>query len=283
MSRLNALAMLLSAAIVTASAITVEEYATMKPEEKIVALRGNPERSLDDPSKLLRLYTTGLRDTSPAVRRAAAQAAALLVGALQNAQPKGKAPTFSSEDSAAFQQALVSMLIADDPGVRAPVASALAFSASPNAATEDLLLERVRVEPVPEIKAAIIEAMAQAGYQSPKLEAEAISLVQPNAGSKAIYTASQVLALLRLESALDELIAVASKASPSQQHALRALAAYGQAADRAIPALERLVSDQKMPEDIRNLARITLEAVKAGKPRPSNLQSVNPVNLWPVA
>jgi len=268
---------------IAASAMTVEEFAAKTQEEKVKVLTGKPERSLDDSGQLLRLYTVGLRDPSPVVKRTAAQAAVFLVMGLQSAQGSGKLPTFSSEDSASLQQTLVVLLNDNDVGIRISAASALAYSAAPNPAIETLLLARVQAEHVPEIKAAVIEAMAQAGYQSPQLIAEATALVQPSPDSKAIYSASKVLAHLRPESALDTLVALASKASPSQRHALQALAAYGQGAARAIPVLERLVTDQAMPEDIRNLARITLEALKAGKPQPSALQPMNPVNLWPVA
>jgi hypothetical protein len=264
------------------AAMSIEEYAAKAVDEKVKVLRGKPERSLDDPRQLLRLYTISLRDPSPEVREAAAQSAAFLAMGLESAQANGKAPTFSTADSAAFQQALVSLLNQDNASIRASAASALAYSASPNATIENLLLDRVEAEPVPEIKASIVEAMAQAGYKSPRFVREATALIQPGADSKVIYSASKALAHLRPESALDTLIALASKVSPSQQHALQALAAYGQAAARAIPMLESLVNDQAMPEDIRNLARITLKAIKSGKPKASNLEPLSVVNPWPV-
>lgn len=266
-----------------AAAMTIDEYLAWPAEEKMKLLRGRPDRLLDDPRQLLRLYTSSLRDSSSEVRKAAAQASAFLVMGLQSAQGSKNLPAFSMDDSASFQQALVAALSQDDPSVRAAAASALANSAAPNSSIESVLLQRAKVEPVPEIKGSLLEAMAHAGYQSPCLIAEASGLLQSSRDSKALYSAAKVLADVRVNSALDTLIAVISNASPAQQHALRALAVYGREAARAIPILEKLTADPTMPDDIRILATATLQAIREEKPQPGNVQAIRPANLWPVA
>ena len=186
-------------------------------------------------------------------------------------------------DSAAYQQALVALLAHDDESIRSPVAVALAYSAPPTDAIESLLLDRTANESSQGLKAAVLGAMGQAGYRSDRFVAATLALIQPDVDTRAIYTAAQVLALAQSESALDTLISLASKNSPSQQYSLRALAAYGHKAARAKPVLERLLTDQAVPEDIRNLIRMALEAITTGKPQASNLQPMNLVSLWPVS
>lgn len=266
-----------------ASAMTIEEYVSKPPEEKIKVLNGKPERLLQDQSQLLRLYTISLRDRLPAVQRAASQASVLLLLGLQSAKPRGLMPDFSDEDSAAFQQTLAALVQHHDASIRLSAAIALAYSAPPNDVIEGLLLSRVANEPMQGLKAGILEAMSQAGYNSDQFVVETIALIQPEADTKAIYSAARVLAQVKPDAALDTLISLASENSPSQRHSLQALAAYGQKAAQAKPMLEALLANQFTPEDIRNLARITLGAITTDMPQASSLKIIPLVRLWPLA
>jgi hypothetical protein len=93
-----------------APAITLESYNKLATAEKIKVLQGEPERVLNDTTKLLSLYTTALRDPSPELQKAAAQASAFLVMGLQSAKQAGRMPAFPEYESAAFQRALVDLL-----------------------------------------------------------------------------------------------------------------------------------------------------------------------------
>lgn len=266
-----------------ASAMTLEEYAALPPEEKVKILNAKPDRVLSDPSQLLRLHTLSLRDASPAVQRAAAQSSAFLVMGLQSAKQSGRVPSFPEQDSADYQQVLVAVLGHGDESVRSSSAIALAYSAPPNEAIETLLLSRVANEPKQELKAAVLKAMSEAGYQSDRFVTATTALIQPDIDPKAIYIAAQVLAHTQSDAALNTLISLASRHTPSQRHALTALASYGQKAARARPLLEGLLTDQAAPEDIRNLARTTLEAINTAQPQASDLEPQKLVSLWPVA
>lgn len=283
MSLHHLLAILVFAVASAASAMTIEEYTALPPEEKVKVLNAKPDRVLSDPSQLLRLYTISLRDASPTVQRAAAQSSAFLVMGLQSAKPSGRLPSFPDEDSADYQQALVAVLGHGDESVRSSSAIALAYSAPPNEAIENLLLARVATEPKQELKAAVLKAMGQVGYQSDRVVVATTALMQPEVDSRAIADAAKVLSHLKPDAALNTLISLASRNTPSQRHALTALAGYGQKAARAKPVLERLLTDQSVPEDIRNLARITLEAITTAEPQASNFQPMKLVSLWPVA
>ena len=129
----------------------------------------------------------------------------------------------------------------------------------------------------------MIEAVAQAGYGTEQFVSAVSSLFQRTTDSRAAYAAGKVLGHLKPESALDLLISLASKPTEAQRHAIQALGAYGAKAAKAKSALEALMKDQAASEDIRNLARVSLEAINNDKPQPGSLQPMKLKALWPLA
>ena len=263
------LILMVSALASVAPALTIEEYIALPVRDKIRVLESRPK--VADPSKLLQVYTIGLRDKSPKVQRAAAEMASDWFGEeLFNA--KEPLSEFSHEDTAALQQALVAVLEHDDPIICIAAAAALAYSAPPDPQIEAILLEHIEAEDGT-VRGEIVKTMAQAGYSSERFVALTLELMH----SKYNYDmAVRVLALLTPDTALDTVIEwVESKESPVRFEALRVLAAYGRRAIRAKPMLERLSEDQTIREGIRLLfhrrvAR-TLKAITLDNPEGADL------------
>ncbi len=273
-----------------ATALTIEEYIALPADEKIKVFQGKPDKVLDDLSKLLQVYTIGLRDESPKVQRMATVSSYWLMLGLQHDKTRSVPllPELSHQDSAALQQALVAVLEHDDPAVRVGAATALAYSAPPNPQIEAILLERIETEEDNRLRGHIIEITAQAGYNSERFVALTLELMH----SEDNYDeAAEVLALLTPEVALDTLIElVGSKEAPARWRAVKVLAAYGRRAMRAKPVLERLIEDQtirsEIREEIHKLAARTLEAITSDKPEAvsgSHLEVAKLVPLWPLA
>lgn len=265
------------------AAMTIEEYLSKSPEQKLSVLRGKPDRALADTSQLLRLYSVSLKDRSVDVQRAAAQASVFLVMGLQEAKPSGNAPAFPEQDSTDLQRALIDLLNHEDKATRASSVTALAYSSSPTPEIEKLLLSTIKAEKDDEIAGGMIEAVAQAGYGTEQFVNEVSRLLERTTDSRAAYSAGKVLGHLKSESALDLLISLAAKPNQAQRHAIQALGAYGAKAAKAKSSLEALIKDQGAPEDIRNLARISLETINTDKPQPSSFQLMKLTTLWPLA
>jgi len=270
-------------AVDAGAAMTIEEYLTRSSEQKLSVLRGRPDRALTDTSQLLRLYSFSLNDRSIDVQRAAAQASVFLVMGLQEAKPADNAPAFPEQDSADLQRALIELLNHEDKAIRAASVTALAYSSSPRPELERLLISTIKAEKDDEIAGGMIEAVAQAGYGTEQFVSAVSSLFQRTTDSRAAYAAGKVLGHLKPESALDLLISLASKPTEAQRHAIQALGAYGAKAAKAKSALEALMKDQAASEDIRNLARVSLEAINNDKPQPGSLQPMKLKALWPLA
>jgi hypothetical protein len=264
-------------------AMTIEEYLTRTPEQKLAVLRGKPERILADASQLLRLYAVSLRDPSEEVRKVATRSSIFLMMGLQEAIPAGKAPRFPERDSNDLQMALIESLNDEVKAIRGAALNSLAFSAPPTPELEKLLLSTIKAEKDDEIAGGMIEAVAQAGYGTEQFVSEVSRLFERTTVSRAAYSAGKVLGHLKPESTLDLLISLASKPTQAQRHAIQALGAYGAKAAKAKSALEALMKDQAAPEDIRNLARISLETINTDKPQPSSLQMMKLTALWPLA
>ena len=273
-----------------ATALTIDEYIALPVDEKIKVLEEKPDKVLDDLSKLLQVYTIGLRDESPKVQRMATVSSYWLMLGLQYDKTRSVSllPEFSHQDSAALQQALVAVLEHDDPAVRVGAATALAYSAPPNPQIEPILLERIETEEDNRLRGHIVEVTAQAGYNSERFVALTLELMHSEDN---YYEAAQVLALLTPEVALDTLIElVQSKEAHARWRAVKVLAAYGRRAMRAKPVLERLIEDQtirsEIREEIHKLAARTLEAITSDKPETvpgSHLEVAKLVPLWPLA
>lgn len=264
-------------------AMTIDEYRGKTPEEKLSILRGKPERILADSSELLRLYAISLADPSNEVRKVAARSSIFLMMGLQEAIPAEKAPSFPEQDSTDLQRALVELLKDEVKTIRGAALNSLAFSAPPTPEIEKLLLSTIKAEKDDEIAGGMIEAMAQAGYDTEQFVSEVTNLLERTTDSRAAYSAGKVLGHLKPESALDSLISLASKPSQAQRHAIQALGAYGKKATKAKSVLDALMRGQAAQEDIRNLARISLEAITTDKPQPSSFQPMKLTKLWPLA
>jgi HEAT repeat protein len=270
-------------AVEASVAMTLEEYLAKTPEQKLAVLRNKPDQALADASQLLRLYSISLKDSSLEVKKAAAQASVFLVMGLQEAKPLGKAPTFPIQDSADFQQALVELLNDEDKASRYAAVTALAYSSPPTLEIEKLLLATINAEKDDEIAGGMIESVAKAGYNTAQLANEVSNLIARTTDTRAAYSAGQTLAHLKPENALDLLISLAAKPNLSQRHAIQALGAYGAKASKAKSVLESLIRDHATQDDIRRLARSSLEAINTNNPPASALRQMNLIALWPLA
>jgi hypothetical protein len=264
-------------------AATVEDYLTKSPEDKIAILRSKPDRFLSDPKDILRLYTASLNDRSEMVQREAARSAAFLVMGLQAASNAGGMPKFSIEDSNNFQQALTSKLDNADDGTRIAVFTAIAYSSPPVDVLDAFLQTKIEAQSDTKVKAQMLETLGKTQRKMEWIWQQALDLLKTSTDSKTLHSSASILADTKPEMALDDLIQLALKASPIQWHAIQVLRAYGAKAAKAKSAFEALIKDQAAPEDIRNLARISLEAINTDKPQPSSLQMMKLTALWPLA
>ncbi len=264
-------------------ALTIEEYQAKTPEQKLLVLRGRPDRVLADTSQLLRLYSMSLKDSSLDVQRAAAQASVFLVMGLQEAKGLGSSPTFPERDSTELQRALVELLNHDDKATRISSVTALAYSSPPTSEIEKLLLSKISAEKDDEAAGGMLEAVAQAGYKSEPFVSEVARLFERTTDVRAMHSAGKVFGYLKPESALDFLILSAAKPTPSQRHAIQALGAYGAKALKARATLDALINDGAVQEDIRNLARTSVEAITTDHQQASSMKPMKLMELWPLA
>ena len=275
-----------------ATTLTVEDFIALPEEGKIKVLRKPPVDMIADLSKLLDLCTISIREGSPKVQKEGVGLSVYLVMLLQDADEEtriARLSEMSDEDSAALQEAWVTVLEHDDPAVRYAAAASLAYSAPPNPQIEAILLERIEKEEHGEIRGELVEVTAQVGYSSERFMALTLELMH----SEDNYDeAARVLALLTPDTALDTLIElVGSKEASVRGNAVKVLAAYGRRAMRAKPALEKLSKDQtirsEIREDMHKLAARTLEAITLDRAVTSGhgypLEVAELVQLWPLA
>ena len=269
---------------VLSEAITVAEFRALNSDKKIEILEAIHELEIDTPADLLQIYTIGLRDESEDVQLVVARLSAFLTGGLQSEKLSGGTiPTFPIKDSDEFQQALVALLSSKNIGIRASVVAALAYSSSPNQELETLLLDHFDIEDSDEVRGSIIEAMGQIDYQSKRLVNAALELMNPEKKSEAAFQAGSVLGLLKSDDALPLLMKMASQKSSTQDEALLALAAYGNSALQARKVIVSIIEDENQLQEIRNLARMTLESIEGNTPKETGLKKIGTADLWPLA
>lgn len=264
-------------------AATVEDYLTKSPEEKISILRSKPDRFLSDPKDILRLYTASLNDVSEMVQREAARSAAFLVMGLQSASNAGSIPNFSIEDSNNFQQALISNFDNADDGTRIAIFTAIAYSSPAEEDLDAFLQTKIEAQSDTKVKAQMLETLGKTQHKMEWIGQQALYLLKTGTDSKTLHSSASILVQTKPEMVLDDLIQLALKASPAQWHAIQVLRSYGAKAAKAKSALDALTKDQAAQEDIRNLARISLETITTDKPQPNSLQPIKLTKLWPVA
>ncbi len=265
-------------------AMTLRDFKAKSTAEKIAVFNNRPDKLIDDPTQLLRLYTLGLRDSSPSVTRVAAQSAAYLVLGLQEVAGKEpgaseKAPDFPEVDTAEFQRALLELLNHRDGSTGAPAALALIYASPAEPALERFFLDKLKHEPHPQIKAEMLKAMVIAGYQSNHLAEVALELMDPKL--KVLHMASNVLGYLKSPETLDDLIALSVKPSGAQKFAISALAAYGQDATKAVPTLRSLVDSPDTTQDVKTEALLAIDAIITGKGKPIDIRTMELHKIWP--
>ena len=265
-------------------ALTLEEFDQLETQQQIRVL-GNPPDSYKigaDPESLLRLYTRALASESPEVRRTAAQMSVLFIGALQTEAPS-LIPEFKEEYTQEFQHNLFVATGSDDPYTRMGAAQALAISSSPNEQIENLLFDLLKVEPVDEVKIAILSAMPNSSYRSAEISDRALDIFKSTQDSLVRHQSTKLLGFLKDERLLPELILIAKGDNSSlSKGAFLAIAGYGESGEAIKPHLLEIINSSGLNPEVINLAQVTLDSIEAGeKPNPS-IRAINTRSLWPV-
>lgn len=265
-------------------ALTIDEFDQMEAQQQIRVL-GNPPDSYKigaNPESLLRLYTRALESESLEVRRAAAQMSVLFIGALQ-AETSSLIPEFKEEYTQKFQHNLFLATGSDDSYTRMGAAQALAISSSPNEQIENLLFDLLNVEPVDEVKIAILSAMQNTSYRSAEISDRALDIFKSSQDSHAQRRARKLLGFLKDERLLPELILIAKGDSSSlAKGALLALAGYGESGEAIKPHLLEIINSPGLNSEVVNLAQVTLDSIESGKKPNTSINAINPRSLWPV-
>ena len=265
-------------------ALTLEEFDQLETQQQIRVL-GNPPDSYKigaDPESLLRLYTRALASESPEVRRTAAQMSVLFIGALQTEAPS-LIPEFKEEYTQEFQHNLFVATGSDDPYTRMGAAQALAISSSPNEQIENLLFDLLKVEPVDEVKIAILSAMPNSSYRSAEISDRALEIFKSTQDSTAQREARKLLGFLQDDRLLPELILIAKGDNPSlARDALLAIRGYEEYGEAIKPHLLEIINSSGLNPEVINLAKVTLDSIEADeKPTPS-IRAITTRSLWPI-
>lgn len=268
------------------NALTVEEFIQLESSNQISVFSNRPDKQISRSEDLLKLYSAGLSAESIEVQRAAAQASGLLMSGIQSAKPS-QIPDFPEEDTRQLQQNLLFALESDDKYTRIGAAAAIAYSSSPDAQIEKLLLSQIKNEVDSESKISILTAMAVAGYKSDDIAVSALSLLE---GTKDIdighagHRAAKLLGFLKNPVVLGQLAKIAQGTdSRLSVYALQAIASYVEGAASIKDIISGIINDTNREIEVTNYAKLVLDAINEGKSNPSGIYAMNTRKLWPLA
>jgi len=270
------------------NALSIDEFNKLEASKQIGILYNPPSPYKIDiqPESVLKLYSAGLSAKSSAVRRIAAQMSGLLMSGIQSADP-AKIPDFPQEDTLLLQQRLLSALKSEDKYTRMGAAEGLAYSSSPDAQIEHLLLRQFANEEDAESKVSILVTMGIAGYKSNDIAIGALSLLEKTEDKDvghASHRAAKLLGLLKNPSVLKRLATIAQgKNSIRSMYALQAIACYGESAVSIQGILNEIINDPYREKKVTNYATFALNAINSGEENPSGLKIMNTRRLWPLA
>ena len=152
-----------------------------------------------------------------------------------------------------------------DAQVRGAAIHGLAYSDAPNPAAEAALLRQLSKEPNDQLKAAIIDAMNSAGYDSNTFGQAVIGSVL-NPSDYVRDAAAKAAAKIKPPGALPMLAEALERYRQGTHFAVDAIASYGVEARAYLPQLEKLADDESIPDDLRDRARRAIEAIKNPQP-----------------
>lgn len=232
------------------------------------ALFSNHATELNDPTQVLEFLILGLRDADPIVQRKAAGKTAFLMLGLQKIQrEKGSVPV-EGRQIVAIQDSLIRHLSNPDAEVRGAAVQALAFSAEPNAKIEKALLAQFEREGNAQIKGAVIDVMARAGYDSEKYR---IVLRHGLLASEDSVREAATKSIMNLRP--PEMLPLLARALEQYQSGRRfvidVMAAYGAAAQPYLKTLETVAADPSLPNELRDRARSAVAKIKEPQPQSS--------------
>ncbi len=274
---------MLSSIVSTRSAVSVQDYERMTVDARR-AFFSNDATELNDPAQVLEFLILGLRDADPIVQRKAAGKTAFVILGLQKIQrEKGSVPV-EGRQILSIQDSLIGHLLNPDAEARGAAVQALAFSAEPNPKIERALLAQFEREGNAQIKSAIIDVMARAGYESDKYRIVLRDgLLAPEDSVREAATRS--IKDLRPPDVLPLLARALEQYQTGRRFVIDALAAYGAAAQPYLKTLETIAADASLPKDLRDRARSAVAKIKephpqsSPEPRRKTLSLVNPATV----
>ncbi len=244
---------------------SLDDFSKMSVVEKR-GLFGDRLEKLKEKHRLFELLMLGMQDPDSTVQKSAIQNVGLFLPALQEARRESRGTPLDLSNIGEIQQLLIARLSSPDAYIRQAAVLALVQTGAPNPQTEDVLLKQYWREPEVHARAAVIDAMNRAGYDSPAyIQLVLHSLVSPDVALR--DAALRAVVALKPPAALP-LMEPLIKRTPGL--VVDALAAYGAQARAYLPLLQSLLADPNVQKSAGMLERVraAIGAIQNPKPQP---------------
>lgn len=241
--------------------LTLQEASTLSIESKRQFYANLRPEQLADPNQYFEFLNQGLQDTDLIVQRNAAGQTAVALISLQSIKRVNGVLPISSEKLPALQETLRRMTSAADVQVRSAVLSSLIFSDAPNAEIEAVTLGQWQREDIPEIKAAILKSLVDAGYRSDQIDSALISALSDQ-DMRVRERTSRVIAEVKPPNALPKLAELLTDQQMVRDFVVQAIGEYGHEALPYVPNLEKLLTDPAVGGTLRPRIQAAIESIK---------------------
>lgn len=245
--------------------IDISKYDALTVEQKVEFFGGMSKMRLQNETDFVKALVLGAADSNDAVRRRAAQRAAMSLVGLQQLAQSGQQVPVSPADLGELSKVLSSLLTTADVETRAAAVRGVVALGSPTNATEAMLLRTFAVEQNDELRADMVDAMKSAGYQSETFKRVLIERLD-QAKERELEAIFAACAQLRISEALPALIARLGQQGVPQVILLRSIADFGNAASEAKAKLERLIADPSSAHQVEARTALAALAVEAKPP-----------------
>jgi hypothetical protein len=219
---------------------------------------------LGDKRRALEMFVIGVTDADQVTRQKAAQWLAGTVVALQQLKRAGQPMPIDLGSLKELRQDILTRLNDPDRDTRGALVSALAYSDAPSDTVEAALLSRYSIETDDTLKAAVLQTMASAGYESERFGS--ILLQALNGSHEVQISAAEAVAKIRPKGALPILMSMLERREGGGVPVIDAIAAYGAEARPYLPQLEKLIADPSISGDLRERVRQAIEEIKNPTP-----------------
>ena len=258
--------------------VTLQEVAVLAVESKREFYASLRPEQLADRDQYFEFLNLGLQDADLIVQRNAAGQTAVALTSLQSIKRENGVLPISSEKLPALQKTLRQMTNVIDVQVRSAVLSSLIFSDAPNAEIEGVALGQGQREENPEVKAAILKSLVDAGYRSDQINNALISALSDK-DMRVRERTSRIIAEVKPPGALPKLAELLKDQQMARDFVVQAIAAYGIEALPYLPNLEKLLTDPSIGGTLPGRVRAAIDNIKNPPPQAAATPQIKAVSL----